>query len=53
MYTLIANNMATKMELEEYYTLDEALKLYAIFRMQTDIQRIHAERMKAAGGDRG
>lgn len=52
MYTLIVNRMATKMELETCYTLNEALKLYAIFRMQTDIQRIDAERIKAAGGDR-
>lgn len=52
MYTLIVNKMASKIELETCYTLDEALKLYALFRMQTDIQRIDAERMKAAGGDR-
>lgn len=25
-------------ELEEYYTLDEALKLHALYRMQKDIE---------------
>lgn len=38
MYTLITAGVATKMELEEYYTLDEALKLYSIWQMQQDLQ---------------
>ena len=51
LYTLIVNKMASKMELESCYTLDEALKLYALFRMQTDIQRMDTERLRSAGGD--
>lgn len=39
MYTLIKAGLASKFELEEYYTLDEALKLYALFRMDQDIER--------------
>lgn len=38
MYTLIQNNMASMMELNEYYTLDEALKLYALMSMSIDIK---------------
>lgn len=38
MYTLIQNNMASMMELNEYYTLDEALKLYALMSMRIDIE---------------
>jgi hypothetical protein len=34
------------MELEEYYTLDDALKLYSLWRMSQDIEAIHAEDMK-------
>ena len=38
MYTLIQSGYANMMELCEYYTLDEALKLYAMYRMKTDIE---------------
>ena len=38
MYRLIANGKASRFELEEYYTLDEALKLYAIMVMDIDIE---------------
>lgn len=38
MYSLIRNKLASMEELCEYYTLDEALKLYAFDRMETDIQ---------------
>lgn len=38
MYQLIHKGKATKMELHEYYTLDEALKLYALMEMSEDIQ---------------
>lgn len=38
MYILIKARLASKFELEEYYTLDEALKLYALYRMDNDIQ---------------
>ena len=43
MYVLIQSNLASKMELEEYYTLDEALKLYALHQMSEDIKRIQLE----------
>lgn len=43
MYVLIQANLASKMELEEYYTLDEALKLYALNQMSADIKRIQLE----------
>lgn len=46
MYTLIQNNMASMMELNEYYTLDEALKLYAIMSMRIDIENGMMEEIK-------
>ena len=39
MYILIKAKITSKFELEEYYTLDEALKLYALYQMDLDIQR--------------
>lgn len=47
MYTLIKAQMASKYELEDYYTLDEALKLYALWKMDQDIQRFEHEELKA------
>lgn len=38
MYTLIKSGKASMFELEEYYTLPEALKLYALLQMDMDIQ---------------
>jgi len=46
MYVLIKARLATKYELETVYTLDEALKLYALHQMDVDIERGHAEEMK-------
>ena len=46
MYILIGVNLASKAELEEHYTLDEALKLYALWRMQQDIQGAQADELK-------
>lgn len=46
MYTLIKAKLASKMELETYYTMDEALKLYALYTMDSDIERAQAEEMK-------
>lgn len=34
------------MELHEYYTLDEALKLYALMRMDQDIQAGLSDEMR-------
>ena len=46
MYILIKAKIASKFELEEYYTLDEALKLYALYRMDMDIQKGKDEEMR-------
>lgn len=46
MYILIKNRLATKSELESVYTLDEALKLYALLRMDQDIQAAQAEELR-------
>lgn len=45
MYILIKEKMASKSELETVYTLDEALKLYALYKMDQDIQRFQAEEL--------
>ena len=49
MYTLIKAMIASKFELEEYYTLDEALKLYALYRMDLDIERAQRKEMERKG----
>ena len=49
MYTLIKAKLASKMELETCYTLDEALKLYALHCMEQDIE---AGRARDAANDR-
>lgn len=46
MYILIKAKLASKFELEEYYTLDEALKLYALYEMDLDIEKAHNQEMK-------
>lgn len=46
MYMLIKERLASKTELETVYTLDEALKLYALYRMDMDIQRCQAAEIK-------
>lgn len=46
MYALIDGGKASKFELETCYTLDEALKLYALLQMHSDIERGQAEEMK-------
>lgn len=38
MYVLIKARIATMSELKEIYTLDEALKLYALYEMENDIE---------------
>ena len=47
MYILIGMKLASKSELEDAYTLDEALKLYALWRMTQDIEAAHADELKA------
>ena len=51
MYTLIKAKLASKMELETCYTLDEALKLYALYTMDSDIERAQAEELKNTAGE--
>lgn len=46
MYTLIKAKIASMFELKEYYTLDEALKLYALYTMGVDIEHCRADDMK-------
>jgi len=46
MYLLIESKAVSKMELEEYYTLDEFLKLYALWQMQLDIEAIQADDLR-------
>ena len=38
MYVLIRSGQASMMELCDYYTLEEALKLYALQTMNADIE---------------
>ena len=38
MYILIKARLATMEELKSCYTLDEALKLYALYRMEQDVE---------------
>ena len=47
MYILIKSRLASKLELETVYTLDEALKLYALHCMDMDMERGQAEELKA------
>lgn len=47
MYLLIKARIASKLELETVYTLDEALKLYALYTMDVDIERAQADELKS------
>ena len=46
MWILVGMKLATKTELETVYTLDDALKLYALWQMQQDIEAAKADEMK-------
>ena len=46
MYTLIKAQLASMYELKNCYTLNEALKLYALYEMGNDIERGRIEDMK-------
>ena len=50
MYLLIKAQLASKTELETVYTLDEALKLYALYEMDQDIERCKADEIRERGG---
>ena len=45
MYILIKARLASKYELENWYTLDEALKLYALHKMDQDMQNAEMEKI--------
>lgn len=49
MYTLIKARLASKEELETCYTLDEALKLYALHTMDLDIERLKMNELNERG----
>lgn len=46
MYLLIKARYASKAELETVYTLDEALKLFALLEMETSIQQGQAKELE-------
>jgi len=50
MYSLIMARLASKQELEEWYTLDEALKLYALHRMNIDVENGRLDSLKNREG---
>ena len=50
MYNLIRARMASMYELQNVYTLDEALKLYALYEMELDIERGKAEEIRREAG---
>lgn len=45
MYALIKSGKASMWELKTCYTLDEALKLYALIRMETDIEAAQSKEL--------
>lgn len=53
MYLLIKARLASMEELKTVYTLDEALKLYALHRMDQDIEKAQAEEMRNKSNNDG
>ena len=45
-YILIKASIASMQELKEYYTLDEALKLYALYLMERDVEKGRADELE-------
>lgn len=52
MYILIKAKLASMYELDTCYTLDEALKLFALYRMDQDIQAAETEELRAKADSR-
>jgi hypothetical protein len=50
MYILIGMKLASMSELKECYDLDEALKLYALWQMQQDVEAQNADELKRKTG---
>lgn len=46
MYVLVKARLASMSELKETYTLDEALKLYALYEMELDVERGRAAELE-------
>ena len=46
MYILIKARLASMFELQNVYTLDEALKLYALYEMETDVEKGRADELE-------
>lgn len=46
MYILIKAKLASMAELKESYTLDEALKLYALYLMELDVEKGRANELE-------
>ena len=53
MYTLVSMKLASMKELKTCYTLDEALKLYALWRMAQDIEAGKGNELKEKANARG
>ncbi len=51
MYILIKARLASMKELKSCYTLSEALKLYALYSMDLDIERMKISEMKEGSGN--
>lgn len=49
MYALIQSQLASMMELCEYYTLDEALMLYDLMIMRNDIESMRLDDARKGG----
>lgn len=45
-YILIKAGIASMQELKEYYTLDETLKLYALYLMERDVEKGRADELE-------
>lgn len=52
MYILIKAGLASMFELKNVYTLDEALKLYALYEMQVDIENWRMSEIERRDGSR-
>ena len=50
-YLLIKAHLASMYELQEVYTLDQALKLYALYEMEVDIENGRAAEMERGNHD--
>ena len=46
MYALIQTGYVSMMELCDYYTLEESLKLYALYKMKNDVEAAKMEELE-------